>query len=532
MTALLAQRLDELALANKDGLLSDDEYRLLRQSAFERFTQDGQADLPKEAHVVPVMSLQVPQHRPHASTSLPGVYEPEYLQKMRLIAPYAETRAPSPHRVEFSPHSPRPHSMMSMKSDAVLSASGSTPGKPAERNKVAGLMRRATSRRRLKPDQPPKDDDGKKGSRFVSGLTKLLSPRKERRSKSVDPGPRRGPPSSVRTKRASSPGSPSKASRRTAGPSEPGSPTSPTYPTSPKTRPSIFSTSTHASSKGSLFSLGSPLKASRKPSFSRRPSSSRSKPSSIGLFSNSASTSASNGSPTKAISSRSTALTPELLAALLTDETNLAEARPAEIRRAIDGVEEERRVVLDAFEGLEMSVLARMQRQGHLSSHAGAWTAEWGIRRTSVPQSASTPLQPPASPLRLSVAAPARMRANSSPRRPTHARARLGSTAGQSFVSTAGQSFVSTAGQSFVSTQSHISASATGMPRHSRQQGSITSMVSFSAPSGDAEEDDRSMDELEDVRRRRGEVVARYEARLEYLRALMRGAEIRERVRR
>ncbi|KAL1705412.1 hypothetical protein EV121DRAFT_290540 [Schizophyllum commune] len=513
MTALLAQRLDELALANKDGLLSDDEYRLLRQSAFERFTQDGQADLPKEAHVVPVMSLQVPQHRPHASTSLP------------------ETRASSPHRVEFSPHSPRPHSMMSMKSDAMQSASGSTLGKPPDKNKVAGLMRRATSRRRLKPDPPPKDDDGRKGSRFVSGLTKLLSPRKERRSKSVDSGPRRAPPSSIKTKRASSPGGPSKASRRTAGPSKPASPTSPIYPTSSKTRPSIFSASTHASSsKGSLFSLGSPLKPSRKPSFSAKLSStspSKYKPSA-------------NSSPTKAISSRSTALTPELLASILTDETNLAEARPAEIRRAIDGVEEERRVVLDAFEGLEMSVLARLQRAGNFSSNASVGAPEWGVRRTSVPpqsasvppQGASFPLQPPASPLRLSVASPARMRANSSPRRPTHARARLGSTAGQSFVSTAGQSFVSTAGQSYVST------STTGRSRHSRQQGSITSMASFSAPAMPSENDDAavdeddSMDELEDVRRRRADVVARYEARLEYLRALMRGAEIRERVRR
>ena len=52
--------------------------------------------------------------------------------------------------------------MMSMKSDAMQSASGSTLGKPLDKNKVAGLMRRATSRRRLKPDQPPKDDDGKK----------------------------------------------------------------------------------------------------------------------------------------------------------------------------------------------------------------------------------------------------------------------------------------------------------------------------------------------------------------------------------
>ncbi|KAL1745476.1 hypothetical protein HDZ31DRAFT_63135, partial [Schizophyllum fasciatum] len=192
---------------------------------------------------------------------------------------------------------------------------------------MAGLMRRATSRRRLRDDKPPKDG-GKRNNRFVSGLSKLLSPRKEQRSKSADSGTRRGSPS-ILTKRNASPGSPDKAARRTAGPSEPSSPTSPVYPTSSNTRPSIFSASTHASSKGSLFSLGSPIK-SRKPPSTTTPS------------------------PTKAIGSRM-AITPELLASILTDETNLADARPADIRRAIDGVEDERRVVLDAFEGLEMS---------------------------------------------------------------------------------------------------------------------------------------------------------------------------------
>ena len=66
----LAQRLNELAAANSEGLLksvsdfrpillhihlllvSDDEYRLLRQNLFERFASN--AAVPTEAPVVPV----------------------------------------------------------------------------------------------------------------------------------------------------------------------------------------------------------------------------------------------------------------------------------------------------------------------------------------------------------------------------------------------------------------------------------------------------------------------------------------------
>ncbi|CCA73889.1 hypothetical protein PIIN_07842 [Serendipita indica DSM 11827] len=47
VTVTLAQRLDELATANADGLLSDDEYRLLRQNLFERFGSVA-AQIPAE----------------------------------------------------------------------------------------------------------------------------------------------------------------------------------------------------------------------------------------------------------------------------------------------------------------------------------------------------------------------------------------------------------------------------------------------------------------------------------------------------
>ncbi|KAF8650146.1 hypothetical protein AX16_005381 [Volvariella volvacea WC 439] len=52
ITATLAQRLNELATANAEGLLTDDEYRLLRQNLFERFSTT--TTVPTEAPIVPV----------------------------------------------------------------------------------------------------------------------------------------------------------------------------------------------------------------------------------------------------------------------------------------------------------------------------------------------------------------------------------------------------------------------------------------------------------------------------------------------
>lgn len=50
ITSTLAQRLNELAIANSEGLLSDDEYRLLRQNIFERLAS-GSA-VPTESPVI------------------------------------------------------------------------------------------------------------------------------------------------------------------------------------------------------------------------------------------------------------------------------------------------------------------------------------------------------------------------------------------------------------------------------------------------------------------------------------------------
>ncbi|KAJ7857629.1 hypothetical protein B0H14DRAFT_2750563 [Mycena olivaceomarginata] len=54
VTTTLAQRLNELAVANSEGLLDDDEYRMLRQDLFQRFSNT--ATVPTEVPVVPLAS--------------------------------------------------------------------------------------------------------------------------------------------------------------------------------------------------------------------------------------------------------------------------------------------------------------------------------------------------------------------------------------------------------------------------------------------------------------------------------------------
>ncbi|KAI6039685.1 hypothetical protein EDC04DRAFT_2895021 [Pisolithus marmoratus] len=54
ITSSLALRLNELAAANAEGLLSDDEYRLLRQSIFERLA--SHSSVPTESPVIPIGS--------------------------------------------------------------------------------------------------------------------------------------------------------------------------------------------------------------------------------------------------------------------------------------------------------------------------------------------------------------------------------------------------------------------------------------------------------------------------------------------
>ncbi|KAL4064852.1 hypothetical protein V8B97DRAFT_2010655 [Scleroderma yunnanense] len=54
ITSTLAQRLNELAVANSEGLLSDDEYRLLRQNIFERLASSS--SVPTESPMIALSS--------------------------------------------------------------------------------------------------------------------------------------------------------------------------------------------------------------------------------------------------------------------------------------------------------------------------------------------------------------------------------------------------------------------------------------------------------------------------------------------
>ncbi|KAF8798838.1 hypothetical protein BYT27DRAFT_7150271 [Phlegmacium glaucopus] len=115
VTVTLAQRLDELALANSEGLLNDDEYRLLRQNLFERFANNSA--VPTEASVVPVASDRARLKN--------GRQTPE--------------RPPSRPSSNFQIDVPRPGSI-----DSRTSATSS----------VVNLFRRATGRR---PPKEPSD---------------------------------------------------------------------------------------------------------------------------------------------------------------------------------------------------------------------------------------------------------------------------------------------------------------------------------------------------------------------------------------
>ncbi|KAF8802434.1 hypothetical protein BYT27DRAFT_7172775 [Phlegmacium glaucopus] len=63
----LAQRLNELAIANSEGLLNDDEYRLLRQNVFEQYSG---TNIPVESPLVPITAIHVQRDStPKAYTS-------------------------------------------------------------------------------------------------------------------------------------------------------------------------------------------------------------------------------------------------------------------------------------------------------------------------------------------------------------------------------------------------------------------------------------------------------------------------------
>ncbi|KAJ3767632.1 hypothetical protein FB446DRAFT_707654 [Lentinula raphanica] len=117
-TMTLAQRLNELAVANDEGLLNDDEYRVLRQNLFERFA--GNTTIPTEESVVPA-SVTVLRRPQKGNTTNP-----------ESRASFSSSRLSSNFNVDIVPNS----SSFSTRSPSIRSV----------KTGVASLLHRATNR--------------------------------------------------------------------------------------------------------------------------------------------------------------------------------------------------------------------------------------------------------------------------------------------------------------------------------------------------------------------------------------------------
>ncbi|TFK74092.1 hypothetical protein BDN72DRAFT_893323 [Pluteus cervinus] len=115
----LAQRLNDLAAANDQGLLSDDEYRLLRQNLFERYST---------AVIVPVEAPLVPIAKPSPHKPPPTRKSTLTSSKSAIISPSSSTHIGTP--------TPSLHS----------SSTSNSRSKPTVVT-VTNLLRRATGRK-------------------------------------------------------------------------------------------------------------------------------------------------------------------------------------------------------------------------------------------------------------------------------------------------------------------------------------------------------------------------------------------------
>ncbi|KAL0954523.1 hypothetical protein HGRIS_003490 [Hohenbuehelia grisea] len=200
----LAQRLDELATANSEGLLSDDEYRLLRQNLFERYATG--ASVPSESSVVPVAkharggsvsSATSTQQRPHS------VIDPD------LLPSRSSHGAPQKPKASVTSSVGSLLRKVTVKRDAHLSPPRFTPA-PADLSKDAdetpkrGLVSRILSRKSSKLLRVRTDVQ-------ASPAAPLLSP-VARQDALALPTPPRSPARTTRSHKSSHSGTPSGAS--------------------------------------------------------------------------------------------------------------------------------------------------------------------------------------------------------------------------------------------------------------------------------------------------------------------------------
>ncbi|KAI0269849.1 hypothetical protein BC834DRAFT_863600 [Gloeopeniophorella convolvens] len=468
ITVMLAQRLTELASANAEGLLDDDEYRLLRQNLFERL---GKAEIPKETPVVP-------------------------------------TAGPS-----------RPLPATPLRADSVRSPS--VQSRATVSSAVSGLLRRATGRRNGTTDTDTLHSDSNSvfsvGSNSPNTFTRRLlrMPLSKHRSEA-----------SLRTER--SPSTPDNISV--------------TSPTAGRGRPEDAD-------------------ASRTPSISRS-STTRSKRRAP--------------PPPSAFHARINGSEPKRIHSILDDALDDEDLRSSkEIRAQIEAIEAEGRRLMDAFNGLELSALTRKSRgnqipalpssglfpqspQDGMESLDSTWTFQGSLQpprdadglslrsTTSNGTSLSAHRSPirgarttPNSPL---VSQPVSLGRKSSfssvsgaphlPSLPASlGRLGIGSSSSVNLTRSAGHLPLAPVveGDSRESIEAHA--------RHLRVDTSPSGPQGLSTLSprrNDVIGDDADIAALEvemtEIRRRRAEVMGRYEERLSYLRAKLKGAELHEKL--
>ncbi|KAG6907855.1 hypothetical protein DXG01_007119 [Tephrocybe rancida] len=435
----LAQRLNELAAANSQGLLNDDEYRLLRQNLFERFATS--VTVPTEAPVVPVSRAQ------------PRVTAPQE----------GKPRPLSNFQVEVN------------RSPSIRSKSSVTSG-------VAKFLRRATSRR-----TPAGSNDFSDTSSVFSSAS--LSSNIFKRGVS-----KKSSASSVRTTTSRAQVDTISISSRTGmGGSQTDHPHLPSHPSISISR-----------SNASIRRLATPPSAFP----SRLP-----------------------GSETQ----RTSAFNADLL-----DGEHIQTT--AEIRQEISTVEAEARRLMDAFNGLEMTTLAKLQRHQGRSTLTESAVSPGSISMPSTPRRVTIVADSDMTSLRSAASAASMARSAHSRARSkgglgtsgTPHSARSGSLRRQNSTSSVGTEEGRIAGRgnlppvpALPASYGHLGVGSVSNVSLARSHITMSVVPEDEQPSA---QEERIEDEMEDIQRRREDVNERYAARLEYLRAKLKGAQLREKL--
>ncbi|KAI0250801.1 hypothetical protein BJV78DRAFT_1217035 [Lactifluus subvellereus] len=471
ITVMLAQRLAELASANAEGLLDDDEYRLLRQNLFERF---GGSILPQENPVVPTAGPSRP--RPPETPRRNGV-----------------VRTPS------------------VQSKGTISSS------------VSGLLRRATGRRNHSTDTDTLQSDSTSLLSVSSNSPNVFTRRLLQIASSKQ--------SSTTSLRGGDPSSPISDNVSTLFPASPSRSDGPGKPITP----SVSRSSTTRSKR----------RAPPPPSaFHHR----------------------TNGSDHKRIH-------PGILDDDLDDE-ELKSSK--EIRTQIEAVEAEGRRLMDAFNGLELSALTRRSQSSNVASLPSSAHFLQGHDSSDSPWSPHPPKDLDGVSLHSATSDGTGLSAHRSPVRTSRTAPNsplvtqpvsLGRKSSFSSISSRGRSgpasgapylpaLPSSLGRLWSGSSSSVNLtrstghlplapvaegdsrdSVEGHVRHLRLDTSPAALLGPPPASSRKHEvigDDGDITALEaemaEIRRRRAEVMGRYEERLGYLRAKLKGAELHEKL--